>query len=911
MNLAQGENGKVSFSSLTSNITNLLKEEDNILVKGKRHEQCHDQNENIYRSLPSTRSRFNQVQPAIGKPAVTNPRKMSEVFKTYWEGKFALKPLKQRHILAIIDRYKQFISKEAAEITLQDVIDAISATNNSSPGPDGISFKAIRANIDWFAPIILDIIHDIGAGNNPPQGFNDCRFNLLPKKKGSILVSDSRPISVTNAVNRIIASVVKTILTPVIEPILSLNQHGFFTGRRVFDNVYSFNAKFTAAREKKITAFLLFMDFEKAFDSINHDYLLKLLASIGVSTFMCNIVNGLLSNVTAHVITRQGAFHFFRMWTGVKQGCPLSPLLFILAIDPLLRNIEALPGVFVRAFADDCGAYFEDLNSLDGIKDCCDIFHLGAGLKLNIEKTECMCSTGFSLVERDYISNSSWKLLKLVYKAVYLGVQMGTRDQGKPIDTAYVHDHIVGKVKSRAKLFWNHRKKLGIGKRITMANTFLISLASYLAYFYIMPESARFEINDICRTFIAPINEVPTEVLIGHPDLPHFSPSLRNCELVNLISLYKSNDKVPTGELLGNQKHIIGPLPGPRRRRRGKRAKKNMKLCDWLLEDMDIQFHKDVAAQYVIDYKLEIEQDHSFKAIYSQLWGSEYEFHNVLPVWSKKLCKFQLTEYLDTISDNFNSLPAKANNLRNHMLLTLCNGLRTKRRLRKLDIVDDTRALMATGPTCFLCGLAEDSVYHLYGVPYNDQKNCPHCSTKKKCVFLHLEKGNCPDCILTTTCTAVRQAWSQVNNTLGWHWYNTCLANDELDSETTLQIANFHWAVWLTRNESVSNPPKHPAQAILDKFNDILRWGEKISKKDRSEQAAKEVISILANLEPNTLVCYTDGSARPNPGFCGAGIHITYNGKLVHQEGIGLGHGTNNLGKRTPWVKPFIGSSTI
>ena len=103
--------------------------------------------------------------------------------------------------------------------------EAIKLSNNSSPGPDGISFAAWRAAPDLAAPVLHNVLSAIMRGHTPPEGFNHGLLFLLPKKLTG-LVSDTRPLSVTNTDNRLLAATVARAIMPSVVDLINPSQKG-------------------------------------------------------------------------------------------------------------------------------------------------------------------------------------------------------------------------------------------------------------------------------------------------------------------------------------------------------------------------------------------------------------------------------------------------------------------------------------------------------------------------------------------------------------------------------------------------------------------------------------------------------------------------------------------------------------
>jgi hypothetical protein len=155
--------------------------------------------------------------------------------------------------------------------TLDTMTAAIRDTNNSSSGPDGIPFAHYRLCAEDIAPVLLRILHLLTTGLQPPEGFNYGALFLLPKDK-SMLIDHTRPISVANADNRIIAKLLANFLGPELNKILHSSQKGFIPGRCGLDHIHDLTASFYGAAAKRRQRYVLFLDTKKAFDSVDHRF---------------------------------------------------------------------------------------------------------------------------------------------------------------------------------------------------------------------------------------------------------------------------------------------------------------------------------------------------------------------------------------------------------------------------------------------------------------------------------------------------------------------------------------------------------------------------------------------------------------------------------------------------------------
>ena len=173
---------------------------------------------------------------------------------------------------------------------------------------------------------------------------------------------------------------------------------------------------------------LFFFDFEAAFPSVAHEHLWEVLKHIGCPGSYIHAVQQLYSNNTHTVLMDGSWFPSATVFSGVRQGCPLSPTLFVLAIDILLTLLdEDLPGdTTILAFADDIG-----LASTNWVRDLPDLirhfadFQDISALKLNVGKTIFKPVVPLDPLETALLSNSAWDNLPTSFGPErYLGIHI-------------------------------------------------------------------------------------------------------------------------------------------------------------------------------------------------------------------------------------------------------------------------------------------------------------------------------------------------------------------------------------------------------------------------------------------------------------------------------------------------------
>ena len=474
---------------------------------------------------------------------------MGKIIKDYWGKLWEKDPGEpnEEHMTSYLNRKynKKLNPDKITKPSLDVVTNTILGSNNSSSGPDGIPFSAYRALVDIVAPCLLDLITKLLAGGELPPDFNLGLLHIIPKKD-TLRIADTRPITVNNAGNRLIAAVVVECITPAWDDMLNRAQKLFIKGRVMTEHVWDINETYYASLNKKEQMILLFIDTRKAFESIHHTFIRSILKGIDAPPWLKILVDGLLSNVEVSPVLANDKKLRILILRGVKQGCPLSPLLFVLCMDVLMEIIQDqknAPEMF--AAADDLAFASKYIEQLYPVMKAINTFSRHTGLGINHDKSAVLPAIP-ELFNENAIANSPWPELKVVSRYKHLGVLMGY-----DIDTEIITQAAHNKAMSRLETFRTRLKILPIHKRITIINTFITSIYSYLGQFIILPNSISEEYLKRVHTIITPYNGTAfaLEILFGSGELPGFSPSLRSPWVASMAALAsKAWENNPTAE---------------------------------------------------------------------------------------------------------------------------------------------------------------------------------------------------------------------------------------------------------------------------------------------------------------------------------------------------------------------------
>uniref|UniRef100_A0A8C5PG93 Reverse transcriptase domain-containing protein n=1 Tax=Leptobrachium leishanense TaxID=445787 RepID=A0A8C5PG93_9ANUR len=252
-----------------------------------------------------------------------------------------------------------------APLTTEELSDAVkSSKTGKCPGPDGLPLQYYKRFAKILYPRFLVAFNAILEGHTIPSQTQTANISLIPKEGKDAERCDSyRPISLLNCDLKLYAKILATRLTPYVPGLIHQDQVGFVAGREARDNtIRALTIMHRATRQREGLLFLS-TDAEKAFDRVNWEFLFATLSQVGLGPNLCTRIRALYSDPTARVCVNGIYTEPFKIRNGTRQGCPLSPLLFVLALEPFLSSVRASPDIRgirtgrtkhrVAAFADD------------------------------------------------------------------------------------------------------------------------------------------------------------------------------------------------------------------------------------------------------------------------------------------------------------------------------------------------------------------------------------------------------------------------------------------------------------------------------------------------------------------------------------------------------------------------------
>ena len=292
--------------------------------------------------------------------------------------------------------------KLGAPITAAEVQEAIGQLQNGkSPGPDGFVVEFYKAHSILISPHLVNVYNESFYSGRLPPTLSDANISLLLKKdKDPLECSNYRPISLLNVDQKILAKVLASRVQQALPALISTDQTGFMAGRNSSSNTRRL-LNIIGSPNPVLPEVVISLDAEKAFDRVEWEYLYYVLSKFGFSSDFIAWIRLLYESPTAHILTNGVRSPPFALRRGTRQGCPLSPLLFALAIEPLaiwLREEGRVEGITRNDVTHKLSLYADDLllyvsnpaSSIPVITDILTQFGKYSGYKLNFNKSELL-----------------------------------------------------------------------------------------------------------------------------------------------------------------------------------------------------------------------------------------------------------------------------------------------------------------------------------------------------------------------------------------------------------------------------------------------------------------------------------------------------------------------------------------
>ena len=394
-------------------------------------------------------------------------------------------------------------------ITEEEAANALKVMNNgSAPGLDGLTTEFYKVFWIKIKNTLLDSINNAFEKGHMSNSQSAAVITLI--HKGKDLPRDKlnnwRPISLTNTDYKILAKSLSIRLSKVIDKIVDPNQVGFIKGRRVADIIRTIDDITEYLKNENKPGVLMAIDFKKAFDSISKKFMINAFKSFGFGNQFVRWVETIMANTKSSIGYCGWRSEDFNTECGIRQGCPFSPMAFVIGLEILaikIRNNPNVKGLDIKTkniintikillYADDITLILKNREDIRLVLDLLNAFKDLSGLEINIQKTEAMYLGSL----KNNLENNEGITLKKQLKI--LGVHFSAERSASLIDENWTKR--IDKMK-RIISVWEKRN-LGLIGKICIIKSFLISQFVYLLQAINIPDKIIETINTILFRFL-------------------------------------------------------------------------------------------------------------------------------------------------------------------------------------------------------------------------------------------------------------------------------------------------------------------------------------------------------------------------------------------------------------------------
>ncbi|KAJ0876108.1 putative RNA-directed DNA polymerase [Helianthus annuus] len=471
-----------------------------------------DENSSFFHGLVNSNLSSNRINGVMdGEVWVTNPVVIKQRFYDFFahlltEPLAARPPISCPNLSTLSPEEKESLIRPFTTLEIKDAV--WDCDGDRAPGPDGFNFKFLKRCWNGLQGNFLKLFEEFYVNPHLNRSCSSSFIALIPKTKDPLKPADYRPISLVGCINKVISKVLVNRLKQVISRLISEEQTAFLRGRNITDGPLILNEVCAWLKRSRKTAMIFKVDIHKAYDSLCWNFLNTIMEQMGFPTKWRDWIMATLKTARASVLVNGSPTMEFECSRGLRQGDPLSPFLFLIAMealsgimkkasgDGLFRGVRCNNSGMVLShflYADDVvflGEWSEsNAKNLRRILRC---FYLSSGLQVNFSKSR-LYGIGISDVELMGLANTlrcREGSFPFKYLGLYVGANMNLVKNWRPIIDLF-----------RNRLSIWKAKKLSYGGRITLLKSVLSSLPTYFFSIYKAPVQVLNQLERLRRIF--------------------------------------------------------------------------------------------------------------------------------------------------------------------------------------------------------------------------------------------------------------------------------------------------------------------------------------------------------------------------------------------------------------------------
>ena len=397
-----------------------------------------------------------------------------------------------------------------------------SMKTNKSPGLDGLTIEFYQTFWCSLKDILPNVLNEGFSQTQLTQSQRTGLLSLLYKKGDPTNLENWRPICLLNNDYKIAATILTNRLQKVIHKIISSDQQGYIKDRFIGYNIRQIQDIIDYADKLSLNGAVIFLDFRKAFDTIEHNFLFESLKYFGFKNTFIQWIKTLYGNTNKHISNNGWISRSLQPKRGINQGCPISALLFIITVEIMatkIRKSNNINGFEIKCknkpnhikisqLADDTTLFVRSETDILNALQIIDYFGSLSGLQLNKTKTEAIW-IGSKKHSTDKVGNILWTDQPIKALGIFFGHD---KKQCEKLNWD-------SKLDSCKKLIntWSKRKLTMYGK-ILIIKSIIIPKLTYIFHSLIVPNDIVKQIESLLFNFLwnGTKEKIKRTTLIGH-----------------------------------------------------------------------------------------------------------------------------------------------------------------------------------------------------------------------------------------------------------------------------------------------------------------------------------------------------------------------------------------------------------
>lgn len=388
------------------------------------------------------------------------------------------------------------------EININEIKSSIAKLkDNKAPGNDGLTAEFFKEFIDLTSEFLLAVYKEAFEKGFLPVSMTQGLISLIPKTNKDCLFLDNwRPITLINNDAKVLAHVFAQRLKKCLHEIIDECQSGFMKHRHISNNIRLVLDLIDYKDLLEDSPMICFIDYYKAFDTVDHGFLLTLLNFFGFGSKFIHAIHVMYTNCNSSIKLANGTSGRFSISRGIKQGDPAAPYLFLVIMQALCLHIhkDHFRGICIgeneikcSQLADDTTIFLQNQGQTLKAIECLQTFSDVSGLQVNLKKCEL-----FSLKEQ-YLEGTTLHGIPVKDSVTYLGIKICKDSHQRALEN---FEPLVNKVKNRFNIWLS--RDLSIYGRILLSKGEGLSRLTYPAMALDVPKKIVKEIDKNLYNFI-------------------------------------------------------------------------------------------------------------------------------------------------------------------------------------------------------------------------------------------------------------------------------------------------------------------------------------------------------------------------------------------------------------------------